>query len=152
MDEIISCKQLVDIASGFEDFVYEQFLKELVLCHPIVEIIFLPKTIVEAVPERLKDKFLDVRITGLFLTSESGLSWGFDYSRMEEKVSHGEPFYIADFNLNAYMNIESHLLDDAIDTLSHKLSDTVILHSPRKWKRGRLGRLSFITIDELFSK
>ncbi len=148
MQKLESCNDLMTVAKGFGNYVYNKFVGDgIIFCHPIAKAVFLPKGINFIPIERV----FDVQASNVFLTSIDGETWGFNFNEMIDTVSSGNNFYIADLKLNVYMNVEFYMLEDVIKVLDSSIDGIVSLPN-FKWKDGALGELEYFTIDEFFSE
>jgi hypothetical protein len=146
MKRLETCEQLLAVANGFRNYVYNKFVNdEIAFCHPIIEAIFLPKGS-EFLP---KEYVFNVQVSSVLLTSKDGQNWSANYNDMIDTVLRGEDFYIADLRLKVYMSIEGYMLKDVLQTLNRNINELVCISS-NKWKDSQLGELSYLTIDELF--
>ncbi|MBX4262355.1 hypothetical protein KTC96_06430 [Clostridium estertheticum] len=149
MNRLESCEQLLAVADGFGNYVYNKFMdNQMIFCHPIVETVFLPKGFIPK-ESAFSSQVSNVQVSNVFLTSKDCEDWGFNYNDMVDTVMQGEDFYIADLRLKVYMSIESYMLEDIIKVLNRKVNGLVTLYN-FKWKNGGLGELKYFTIDEFF--
>ncbi|MFC0525317.1 hypothetical protein ACFFGV_17175 [Pontibacillus salicampi] len=142
MQEIDSINELNAVVKGFHQFYKDKANQQMLICHPIDKIIFLPMNL-DFLPQDSVDQ---AYVADTLICSSDGITWNIDFASMFKK----DYFFIADLSLKTYLQVEYYMYDDLLQFLNTPIKGLGILPG-FKWKNGELGELEYLTFEEFIS-